>query len=43
MVGIINAHTIHSMICLDSWINILNEVSFLVIIIADFSRARTGH
>src|SRR5574341_638898 len=36
MVGIINAHTIHSIICLDSWSNILNEVSFLVIVIGIF-------
>lgn len=36
MVGIVNAHTVHSMICLDSWINILNEVSFLVIVIGIF-------
>ena len=36
MVGIINAHTIHSMICLDSWIIILNEVSFLIILIIAF-------
>ncbi len=36
MVGVVNAHTIHSMICLDSWINILNEVAFLVVVIAIF-------
>jgi ABC-type bacteriocin/lantibiotic exporter with double-glycine peptidase domain len=36
MVGIINAHTIHSMICLDSWIGILNEVLFLSVITGIF-------
>ena len=36
MVGVINAHTIHSMICLDSWIIILNELSFLIILIIAF-------
>ena len=36
MVGIINAHTVHSMICLESWIIIVNEASFLLILIIAF-------
>jgi ATP-binding cassette, subfamily B, bacterial PglK len=36
MVGIINAHTIHSMICMESWIIILNEISFLFLLVGIF-------
>lgn len=36
MVGIINAHTVHSVICLESWIIIVNEASFLAVLIIAF-------
>lgn len=36
MVGVINAHTIHSMICLESWIIIINEILFLSVIVVAF-------
>lgn len=36
MVGVINAHTIHSMICLESWIIIINEILFLAVIVVAF-------
>lgn len=36
MVGVVNAHTVHSMICLESWIIILNEVSFLILLFSVF-------
>ena len=36
MVTIINSHTVNGMICLDSWVIILNEVSFLALVLAVF-------
>ena len=36
MIGIVNAQTIHSMICLDSWVIIINEIAFLAVLIGIF-------
>jgi ATP-binding cassette, subfamily B, bacterial PglK len=36
MVGVVNAHTVHSMICLESWVIILNEVSLLIFLFLVF-------
>lgn len=33
MVGIVNAHTVHSVICLESWITILSECVFVFLIL----------
>jgi ABC-type multidrug transport system fused ATPase/permease subunit len=37
IITIINSHTIHSTICLESWINILNEIAFLTVVLGVFT------